>query len=106
MAAPMYTGLFPSRLLSLPVKGISMADNDLDSIWQAVNSLFERCEELETERCEELETRVSLLEKELIDDGYSGPDEDDDEGAMGNILDSVEGQDGEEFLGEVTYDPN
>ncbi len=72
--------------------------NEMDKVWRSIYSL--------SERCEELEEKVSLLERELDDEMGMGPTDDEDKGVIGNILDRVDGQDREEFLGEVAYDPN
>jgi len=82
-------------------------DENMDSVWQVVNSL--------SERVEELEARVSLLEEELEEDGLDISDpyayeatNEEEEKVMGNIMDGLKNEcqhiPDEDFEGEVTYD--
>lgn len=89
-----YPGLSPYRLLSLPVKEITV--DDMDQVWQQINSL--------SERCEELEERVSFLEEDW---GTDQEDLDDlvDTTPDQNYLDIPDLNEGEdfEFEGEVRF---
>lgn len=89
-----YPSLSPYRLLSLPVKEITV-DEQLDQVWQQVHSLSERCEELE-ERVSFLEEDWGLDQKDLDDLVDTTPDQ--------NYLDIPDLNAGEDFEGEVRFD--